>query len=51
MACGAIPASFPALDAEPRSRVAHEKSVAAFIGLSEKQYQISTRGARNCRFF
>jgi hypothetical protein len=51
MACGAIPESFPALDAEPRSRVAHEKSVAGFIVLSEKQYQISTRGARNWSIF
>src|SRR6202034_3226945 len=31
--------------------VADEKSVVGVIGLSEKQYQISTRGARNCRFF
>jgi hypothetical protein len=37
MACGAIPESFPTLDAEPRSRVAHEKCVVGFIGLSEKQ--------------
>jgi hypothetical protein len=51
MACGAVPESFPVLDTEPRSRVAHKKCVAGFVDLSEKQYQISTRGARNCRFF
>jgi hypothetical protein len=51
MACGAISESFPALDAQPRSRVGYEKCVVGFIGLSEKQYQILIRGARNCRFF
>jgi hypothetical protein len=44
MACGAIPESLPALDAEPRSRVAYEKCVAGFIGLLKNNIRSQPAG-------
>jgi hypothetical protein len=51
MACGAIPESFPVLNAEDLVALRECEGRAGFAGLSEKQYQVPANLSRNCRFF
>ena len=52
IACGAIPKSFPALDANVPVAGRPPREVRTWLtDLSEKQYQVAAGLARNCRFF
>jgi hypothetical protein len=51
MACGAIPESFPALDAGVSVGRHLQEASGGLLVISEKQYNIQAGLTRNCRFF
>jgi hypothetical protein len=51
MVCGAIPESFPVLNAEAPVVRRPAKRQPGLVDISEKQYQIPAGLARNCRVF